>query len=899
MTELPISDPLREQLIEAARQFTGEARPLKDLLLSIARDIERAASEPLEIFPVCHHSPASAFHMVRRLTESAPKVIYMEACEDLYTVVRYLQDCKLPVALQGFAGKSEGFPEAWNPLSVILPLTEASAEYQAIAYALQHPDDTELVFVDRAVDYVFQWMPQEEDALDRQIPGKEELLSEEAGMHGTAIGLQLGDIEPTFEQFLEFLLRNACVRHFAEWWDQYVEQAVISSDYQTYRQVMFMIGSLFRRLGKKDDDIETDRLRERYMWTRIKQHIAAWKINPRDAIYICGAAHTASDVEEFGLDNDKMWDIPGPTGTEWIYGIIPSSFAAIEHQFASPAGTVSMAEETWKKSLTAGKLRPFKLENTKKKRKPAARPGSPDQADSPIHGFLTRAPVLVHADETRLLRRCADIVALARKNGYLASTADSIAIYETSVLLANLRNRPHPSPYDFQDAAITCLEKDRTPKKRDVRQLCQILFEGNRIGTVGYVSLPPLVQNLYDRLAPLDISLTAKTIQRALMDFRSRPELAGCSDVLWRLNYLLGDHVVQPIMGERTLGHTRVQESWDIRIGKYQGSVIQLGYEGVTLEQVLEQRIRQRAFEGEAGAGITLGVAEDSILYLDSPRLTRELGEHAMHLLLDETGAGDAPEIFARIRRLVHYYRSARTGLPDWIQHFVATGYSHYATLLPNAFEDRGTSPEQIAGMLGFIFTLESLALSMGCQRSQLMIGVQQAGQTADDPAKIGLLWTSEWLLGLRSIEEIREFFNRMFSNPLMMPAFPDYLNGFMLSMNFTQRIAPFVVELFSRVFASAPDARLMTWLPELILRLRSCGPLLQILIKEASSSFPSALQDFETWHEPWITGQISEEQEEESACEELSDVEEIVRSLVLEAPETMNVIAKLLADKS
>ncbi|MFB8791159.1 MAG: hypothetical protein U7123_20485 [Potamolinea sp.] len=184
-----------------------------------------------------------------------------------------------------------------------------------------------------------------------------------------------------------------------------------------------------------------------------------------------------------------------------------------------------------------------------------------------------------------------------------------------------------------------------------------------------------------------------------------------------------------------------------------------LGYEGVTIEQVLEQRLKRSAFGEQANASIVLEAAENSILYLQSPRLTQELGEHSIVLLRQETSAEDAPKIFDRVRRLVHYYRSSPTGLPDWIEHFVATGYSHYATLLPQVFADRGTSPEQIAGMLGFIFTLESLALSLGCNRSQLLIGVQQASGGLEDPAKLGLLWTTEWLLGLRTLDQIRVFF--------------------------------------------------------------------------------------------------------------------------------------------
>ena len=156
-TELPTSfDPLKQQLLAAAESFSADAQPLGDVLSGLVDDVERACREPLEIFPVCHHSPASAVQMVERLRSRPPRAIYMECCEDLRPLLDGLRDCKLPVALQAFAPQSEVFPSAWTPLNLVCPLTEFSAEFQAIAYALEHPE-TELHFVDRSADHFFQW----------------------------------------------------------------------------------------------------------------------------------------------------------------------------------------------------------------------------------------------------------------------------------------------------------------------------------------------------------------------------------------------------------------------------------------------------------------------------------------------------------------------------------------------------------------------------------------------------------------------------------------------------------------------------------------------------------------------------------------------------------------------
>jgi hypothetical protein len=467
--------------------------------------------------------------------------------------------------------------------------------------------------------------------------------------------------------------------------------------------------------------------------------------------------------------------------------------------------------------------------------------------------YLERPPALVETDEEDLLHHCVRIVELARRHGYLATTADSIAVYQTAVLLANLRNRRHPTPYDFRDAAITCIEKDVVPGKRNVARLCDMLLGGDKVGQIGYESMPPLAQDVYARLAALPIKLDARTIQRALLDFRKNPELLPSSDLLWKLRYLLPGDAVRPIMGQRQLGHVPQQESWDVAIGKYQGAVIQLGFEGVTVEHVLERRLKKAAFGPESRTVDALTAAEDSVLFLKSDRLTEELGERAVTLLVSEPDVEQAREIHTRITRLIHYYRTTPAGLPPWVERFITTGYSHYATLLPNAFADRGVKPEDLAGMLQFIFTLESLALSLGCERSQLVIAIKQAGPVTADHPKLALLWSAECVLQLRDLASLRGSFDELLDNELTLPSLPDYLSGFLLALAFTPLVGGLTVELLSKAFERLPDRVLMPWLPKLLMMLRPhADSALPALVKEAVAIFPATLEALASWQPPW-----------------------------------------------
>ncbi|MFC5945418.1 hypothetical protein, partial [Micromonospora harpali] len=852
-------DALRGQLTDAAAAFAGSPGALAEILTGMIDDVDRALGERLEIFPVCHHSPASALAMARRLRAKRPKVIYLELCEDLQPLLGELRNCRLPVAVQAFASKLDGFPAEWAPLSVVAPITEASAEYQAIAYALETPG-VELVLVDRSVDHVFQWAPRDPAEGPAGTPDAPAAAEEEAALHGDAVGVEIGDLRPRFAELESYLLHHGKVRHWSEWWDQYVEQPLVAADHETYRQVMVLIGSLFRRLRPADTDrLDRDADRERYMWTRMRQHLAASGVDPTDCLYVCGAFHAASPVEQFGTGPDAApYEISPRTATRWLYGLIPSSHSAIEAQFGLAPGSVSIAAATWAKAVSRSGVTPFRLAGQAGGRaaKGRARRAAPaEAADEPVtdrlSGFLARPPVLDELDEAELRGWCVDIVRLARRNGYLASTADAIAVFETSILLAGLRNRARPTPYDFADAAVTCIEKDVVPGRRDVRRLCEILLGGDRIGQVGYDALPPLARDVLDRLAPLGLDLDKRTIQRALLDLTADPAVAGCSDLLWRLRHLLPRDAVRPIMGERRLGERSTQESWDLALGRNQRALIELGYEGVTVEQVLEQRLRRRAWGPRATAAVALEAVEDALLLLDGRRLVDELGTRAVELLAAERTVDEAPEVLRRIRRLLAHYRATEPTLPPWCAAFVTTGYAQYCTLLPTAFVDAETGVRQVGAMLGFLFGMESLALSLGCDRTQLELAVRQSRPEA--PARVALHWAAQHHLGLLPLAQLRARSAELLANPLVVPSFPQYLSGFVQALEPVPGLAPFVVEVMSTAFARLPDPVLLPWLPTLITTLRAqAGELVPTLVREAGRTFPAALPVLDAWVPPW-----------------------------------------------
>jgi hypothetical protein len=317
------------------------------------------------------------------------------------------------------------------------------------------------------------------------------------------------------------------------------------------------------------------------------------------------------------------------------------------------------------------------------------------------------------------------------------------------------------------------------------------------------------------------------------------------------LRYLMPHGAARPIMGQRLLGTRPIQESWDLALGTHQRALIELGYEGVSIEQVLEQRLRRAAYGPQATAAAVLAAVEDATLYLRSRRLADELGAHALDVLSGERTVDGAPEVLQRARRLLAYYRTSEPALPGWIESFVKAGYAHYCTLLPTAFTDEDATVGQVAAMLGFLFSMENLALSLGCDRAQLELAVAQSHPA--DQAKTALLWAAQAQLGHLSRAELSRRCDELLANPLVVPAYPRYLSGFLHALEPVPGLAGFVVETVSNAFARLPDPVLLPWLPTLIATLRAGGAeLAPLLIREAGRTFPGRLAALDAWIPPW-----------------------------------------------
>ena len=115
----------------------------------------------------------------------------------------------------------------------------------------------------------------------------------------------------------------------------------------------------------------------------------------------------------------------------------------------------------------------------------------------------------------------------------------------------------------------------------------------------------------------------------------------------------------------------------------------------------------------------------------------------------------------------MHYYRTTDPGsrLDEAVYH---DGLLALFDPAAERLRRPGRESGDLAAMLQFIFTLESLALSLGCERSQLVIAVRQSAPVTTDPTKLALLWSAECVLRLRDMASLRSHLDAVIDNELL-----------------------------------------------------------------------------------------------------------------------------------
>ena len=246
----------------------------------------------------------------------------------------------------------------------------------------------------------------------------------------------------------------------------------------------------------------------------------------------------------------------------------------------------------------------------------------------------------------------------------------------------------------------------------------------------------------------------------------------------------------RPIMGERRLGERPIQESWDLALGTHQRALIELGYEGVSIEQVLEQRLRRAAYDPQATtAAVPAGRrGRDAVPAQPPPR--RRTGHPRPR------GAGGRAQRRRRARGAAPGAPAAGV-LPD--QRAGAAGVDRVVrqdrlrALLHAAADGVHRRGRQRPARSPRCWASCSAWRAWRCRSAATgpSWSWRSRSRTREEPAKVALLWAAQVQLGPAPRAELRARCDELLANPLVVPAYPRYLSGFVHALEPVPAAAP------------------------------------------------------------------------------------------------------------
>ncbi len=492
-------------------------------------------------------------------------------------------------------------------------------------------------------------------------------------------------------------------------------------------------------------------------------------------------------VEEWGIDGKKGKNEALDT-SNWKYGVMQSDFLMVDAQFGQLPGVTGEIDARW----DAIKSKMYRV-----------KPQNPSD-------LLENYSIAQH---DQLVRWSIDIVKKARQEGYITSPADSIEIVRTTYRLKELKNRPYISKFDFTEAATTCIEKDDPylPKVEDM--VGKILFS-NKIGKVGYHALPPLAQDVMDRLSSLKVPSTYKKIKRILYDLKKEPQYQLISDLLWLLKFL--EVNVTPIVGQKKLGSQDNQESWDIYIYKQQNILIRLALEGITVEEVFRNRIVKK-IDKESKPVEVLNAIRTVLTYLEIDDITLNYLTKMLVSSTFDLRFEDPMKLYNLTIEILNFYRSQKTGIPQWFNNYILSAYRAYCQELASAVDDSTISVENIATIFNFVFKVESIALAQGASRNELEVAFLLIERLKLPLGKKAVVLAAESLLNQEKEEELKLMVAKTFWNPLTIQTLSDLLTGIVYATNFAPNAVNILIELLDQCFRKLDDQLIFQWMPLLI----------------------------------------------------------------------------------
>lgn len=495
-------------------------------------------------FPIRHHSPASSRYLLDFLKKKPPKLVFLEFPVDVQEELPFIieSDTIPPLAVYSFfkddhnqLGLNGIFtpnPQIPKKFHAWYPLTQYSPEYVLLAYCKTHGIPVFCIdapFISIIERQIKQIGPSTTNAVQKYI----EPLNEFDAAKSSAF----------FDQISNYFGNQS----MDDIWDLIFEIPGQISSVEEYLEV-FMEYCINLRLSTPEKILKQEVIlfRENFMSSTIAKIRKKYpKIQAKDVLIITGGLHAVS------LPSTMQKPVKIPKySLQSITSLIPFSYSRISNLSGYSSGNWApfFYDQVWEKyieSVDSNGSGGF---------------GNSDNSDNSDDSKVS------HFYEKAYSEAISTIFHEGRGSGMMLSTADSIAVHQTSRLLASLRFRSFPNVRDIQEALVLCCIKENPATSNlDFQNLIMSYFIGTKIGKISTkYTMVGLQKDFYLKFENFDITLDETQQQIELNLHKSHDRLI--STFFWQLDFLELPGFSN-FYGNRELhSNTDIfKEKWDLR----------------------------------------------------------------------------------------------------------------------------------------------------------------------------------------------------------------------------------------------------------------------------------------------------------------------------------------------
>jgi len=700
-----------------------DAAALEELLPELNADRVRARAdavlgEALYWFPVRHHSPAVARHLLSAMRARRPRIVFIEAPSDAEDLVQFVVDGKTkpPVALYcsyrddddvlGLAGIVSPAPDVPAKFASWFPLLGYSPEY--IAMKEGAAIDASIVFIDLPHHGLVRsraerglppkgepGAPDDHDTPSSADGETERETARETGEDEAEAPTRAGWDALAAESSLYLsLAETAGYRSWDECWDALFEAPERHDSHDAFRtELAYFCAAVRATTPAARMEHDGTLLREAHMWRAITRTLAETGVDPSDAIVVCGGFHLFMAREELAAAREL------PAGT--VYRTV------------APYSYLRTSDLT---GYGAGNRAPLYYERLFTHARDAPR-------DAAIRAMVDHVVA---------------VLARGRRDGELLSSADAISVTQHARMLASLRRHSSVTLDDVRDGLVACCVKGSID--REGRQLVSAMTNvevGSAIGRVTpTMGRLPLVHDFYRLVDDLELGEMLAKEKRSKLTLDLREPEAERRSILFHRLAQIGVPFAEPLsLGSES---TLFREVWAVAWSpKVDASLVEQNLWGDTVEAAALARLDDGLASATSAADVTSRLLD--ALKMDLPGMVTRLEAVAGTAIDTDTRLPSLGRAITNLSILQQHARrrSLRT---DILSELVDRGFARACFALPQA---ANVPAEEHADVVAAIRSLGELMLGergAHLDRELLVTSVQAAYADSKSPYLRGAL---------------------------------------------------------------------------------------------------------------------------------------------------------------